>query len=164
MKKDNRLARIVKKLESYPEFTRKPLLNFALRNTVKLVGTAKVECLEMAHNKTVFRIKNRRKVQNHIGGVHAAGMALVAETASGMVVGMNVPDDKVPVIKSFTVDFKKRCKGDLTATATLTDEQIEKILTTEKGDVDVSVVCIDSEDKEPIQATMLWAWTPKRRK
>jgi len=164
MSKDNRLNRVIKKIESAPKGLRKVLLSAAIGRVVKLVGTAKVECIELTHHKSVFRIRNRKKVQNHIGGVHAAAMALVAETATGMVVGMNVPDDKVPVIKSFTLDFKKRCKGDLTATATLTDEQIDLIQNTEKGEVDVSVVCIDSENKEPIQATMLWAWTPKRRK
>ena len=90
-------------------------------------------------------------------------MALVAETASGMVVGMNVPDDKIPVIKTLKIDYHKRCTGDLTATATLTDAQIENILTTDKGDVDVNVTCVDSDSKEPIQAQMIWAWTPKRR-
>ncbi len=160
---DNRLSKVVKKIASAPKGIRKPLLSMALGKTVKLMGTAGVECLELSHNKSVFRIKNRKKVQNHIGGIHAAGMALVAETATGMVVGMNIPDDKVPVIKTLKVDYLKRCKGDLTATASLSDEQIHNILSTEKGEVDVAVRCVDSEGKEPIQAQMIWAWTPKRR-
>ena len=41
-------------------------------------------------------IAHRRKVQNHIGGVHATATALLAETATGMVVGMNLPDEKLP--------------------------------------------------------------------
>jgi len=159
----NRLAKLVKKFEATPSAFRKPLLGFALGKAVKLVGTAGLNCLELTNTRSVFRINNKRKVQNHIGGVHAAGMALVAETATGMVVGMNIPDNKVPVIKTLKVDFIKRCKGNLTATATLTDEQIQSILTTEKGEVDVKVVCVDEDGKEPIQARMIWAWTPKRR-
>jgi len=160
----NRLNKVMKKIESAPKMLQKPLLNLALGKTVKLIGTAGVECLELTRHKSIFRIKNRKKVQNHIGGVHAAGMALVAETATGMVLGMNIPDDKIPVIKTLKVDYHKRCKGDLTATATLNDDQIQSILTTDKGEVAIDVICMDSEDKEPIQAQMIWAWTPKRRK
>jgi acyl-coenzyme A thioesterase PaaI-like protein len=162
MSSDNRLARLVKKIQGYPAFLRKPLLNFALRKTVKLVGTAKVEVLELNKQRSEFRLKNRKKVQNHIGTIHAAGMALIAETATGMVVGMNVPDDKVPVIKTLKVDFLKRAKGDLVAKAHLTEEQIQDILTLEKGEVEVAVTVTDSEGKEPIGCKMLWAWTPRR--
>ncbi len=45
----------------------------------------------------------RRKVQNHIGGIHACGMALLSESATGLVFGMNVPDSHVPLIKSMKV-------------------------------------------------------------
>ena len=162
MSKDNRLARLVNKIERYPRFLRSPLLNFALRKTVKLVGTAKVEVLKLTKQESEFRLQNRQKVQNHIGTIHAAGMALVAETATGMVVGMNVPDDKVPVIKTLKVDFLKRAKGDLVAKAHLTEAQRQDILTLDKGEVEVAVSVTDEEGKEPIACQMVWAWTPRR--
>ncbi|AOE50416.1 DUF4442 domain-containing protein [Kangiella sediminilitoris] len=162
MSENNRLARLVKKIESLPGFLQKPALNFALRRTVKLVGTAKVEVLMLTKAHSEFRLKNRTKVQNHIGTIHAAGMALIAETATGMVVGMNVPDDKVPVIKTLKVDFLKRAKGDLVAKAHLTEQQVNSILTLEKGEVEVAVSVTDEEGKEPINCQMIWAWTPKR--
>lgn len=162
MKKLNRLAKVVAKTQSLPKFLRMPALNFALRKTVKLVGTAKVEVSQLTHSGSVFKLANRKRVQNHIGTIHAAGMALVAETATGMLVGMNVPDDKVPVIKTMQVNFLKRAKGDLTARAHLTDEQINNILSTEKGEVEVAVKVTDEEGKEPIECQMIWAWTPKR--
>jgi hypothetical protein len=33
--------------------------------------------------KATVSLKNRKRVQNHIGGVHACGMALLAESATG---------------------------------------------------------------------------------
>ena len=36
------------------------------------------------------------QVQNHIKGVHACAMALLAESATGAVFGMNVPDSAIP--------------------------------------------------------------------
>lgn len=160
---DNRLAKVVKTIQGYPTFMQSFLLNFVIRRTVKLVGTAKVEVLKLTKEESQFRIQNRKKVQNHIGTIHAAAMALIAETATGMVVGMNVPDDKYLVIKTLKVDFLKRAVGSLTATAKLSEAQRLAILNEDKGEVDVAVSVIDQEGKEPIECTMIWAWTPKRR-
>ena len=49
------------------------------------------------------------------------------------------------------------------AVATLTDEQIKKIQTEEKGEVIVSVRITDEANVEPINAEMTWAWTGKKR-
>ncbi len=160
---DNRLAKVVKTIKGYPQFMQGFLLNFVIRRTVKLVGTAKVEVLTLTKESSQFRIQNRKKVQNHIGTIYAAAMALIAETATGMVVGMNVPDDKYLVIKTLKVDFVKRAVGSLTATAQLSEGQRLAILNEDKGEVDVQVSVVDEEGKEPIECTMIWAWTPKRR-
>lgn len=160
---DNRLAKVVNSIKGYPKLLQGFMLNFVIRRTVKLVGTAKVEVLKLTKEESRFRIQNRKKVQNHIGTIHAAAMALIAETATGMVVGMNVPDDKYLVIKTLKVDFFKRAVGSLTATAKLSESQRQAILSEDKGEVDVAVNVIDEEGKEPIGCTMIWAWTPKRR-
>jgi hypothetical protein len=89
-------------------------------------------------------------------------MALLAETASGFVVGMNLPDDKLPLIKSLKVDFKKRTKGDMRVVATLTQEQRERLKTEERGDLLVEVHVTDESGSEPILCEMLWAWVPKK--
>jgi acyl-coenzyme A thioesterase PaaI-like protein len=134
-----------------------------LSRVVKFVGTARLDIEELTAERAVVSVKNRKIVQNHIGGVHAAAMALIAETATGFVVGMNVPDDRVPVIKSLKVEYKKRASGGLRAVAMLTPEQIERMRTTEKGEVSVSVMVTDDANIEPIVCEMIWAWTPRRR-
>ena len=108
-------------------------------------------------------VANRRKVRNHIGGVHAAAMVLLAETATGFCVGMNVPDDKVPLIKSMKVDFVRRAVGGLTATARLEASQIDQMHAQDKGEILVPVVLTDESGQQPIHAEMLWAWVPKRK-
>jgi len=52
-----------------------------------------------------------KQVQNHIGSVHACGMALAAESATGILIGMNVPDDRLPLCKRMAVDFTRRSQG-----------------------------------------------------
>ena len=159
----NRLSLIVNNINKLPDFIRSQGLSFAVGSQVKFAGTAKVEILEMSATCLRARIKNRKKVQNHIGSVHAAAMALLAESVTGLVVGRSVPDDRVPVIKSMKIDYVKRAKGDLEAVATLKAEEVERIVATPKGEITVPVKVTDIEGNEPIHCEMVWAWTPKRR-
>lgn len=159
----NRLARAVEKLARLPAPLRARARSFVLGRAVPFVGTAGLHVEEMTDRRVVVSLRNRRRVRNHIGTVHAAAIALLAETASGFVVGMNVPDDRVPVIKTLRVDFLKRVKGAMRAVAELTDAQREVILREEKGETQVTVTVTDGEGKAPVQCTMIWAWTPKRR-
>jgi hypothetical protein len=77
---------------------------------------------------------------------------------------MNLPDDKLPLIKTLHVDYLKRAQGDMRAVASLRPEQIEQILTQDKGEVTVPVSITDESGQEPIACSMVWAWVPKQRK
>jgi acyl-coenzyme A thioesterase PaaI-like protein len=107
-------------------------------------------------------LQNRRKVQNHIRTVHAAAMTLLAESATGILMGMNVPDDKYLVIKSLHVDFQKKASGAMKAVATLTPEQVLSAQNDAEGEILVSVSVSDASGNEPVSCQMLWAWKPKR--
>lgn len=146
-----------------PPSIRSFAMSKAFGNVIKYAGHSGIRFEELTSNKCVVSIKNKKKVQNHIGGVHAAAMALLAETATGFVFGMNVPDSKLPVIKKMDIDYVKRSTGNMRAVAELTDEQIETILSADKGEIVVPVVITDEADVEPIKANMTWAWTAKRK-
>jgi len=160
----NRLSKVVVSLRRWPKSWRSILLNFAIRRTIKFVGTAKVDVDMLDFNRAIVSLKNRQKVQNHIGTIHATAMALIAETATGLLVGMNIPDDKTPVLKSMKIDYLKRATGNMRAEAHIKPEQIALIRTEPKGEVLVTVRVTDEEHKKPIECEMLWAWTSKRKK
>lgn len=158
----NRLSRIVGKIHALPIRLQSPALTLLFGSQVKFAGTAKVRVHSLTEQQAVMSIANKRKVQNHIKGVHAAAMALLAESATGFLVGMNVPDDKLPLIKSLKVDYLKRATGNLRAEASLTAEQIQAIHSQEKGEVLVAVTVTDDAGIQPIQCEMLWAWVSKK--
>lgn len=106
-------------------------------------------------------IANHKAMQNHIGQVHACAMALVAETATGFVTAMNVPDTAIVLIKSLKIDFKRPTKGAMTAVATLTPEQQALMQSSDKGETLVQVTVTDESGETPIQCEMLWAGLPK---
>ena len=159
----NKLAKSLAPLEKLPKGMGRVARTLILGNLVRFVGTAKLDVEELTTHRAIISIKNRKRVRNHIGSVHAAAIALLAETATGFVVGMNVPDSGAPVIKSLKVEYKKRVKGALRAEATLTEEQVTQIRTIEKGEVTVPVKVTDETGGEPVICEMIWAWTPKRK-
>ncbi|HSW12858.1 MAG TPA: DUF4442 domain-containing protein [Solimonas sp.] len=130
---------------------------------VRFAGTAGVRFEELTEERAVLVLENRRKVQNHIGGIHAAAMALLAETGSGALFGMNVPPTHLPLIKSMNIRYVRRAQGQLRAEATLSAEQRERIRNEPKGDVLVPVKVIDESGEQPIECEMTWAWVPKQK-
>jgi len=163
MTQGNRLSKLVKATSKFPQGIRSTLWSKAFGRIVPMVGTAKIRYLEVDQNHVVVRIENQRNMQNHIKGVHAAAMALLAETATGFLTGLHVPDHRILLIKSLHVDYLKVTQGGLTATASLSPEQQQLIAEQEKGELLIPVTVIDDAGNEPIQCQMLWAWLPKRK-
>lgn len=163
MSEQNQMTRMIAKLEKLPRALRYILISKIFGRVVPLIGTAGIVYEELSPERVTVSLRNRRPVQNHIKGIHAAGMALLAETATGFVVGMNLPDDKIPVIKTLHVDYLKRAQGHMRASAWLTQEQIELIKSAPKGEVKVAVTVTDESGQEPIRCEMIWAWVAKVR-
>jgi acyl-coenzyme A thioesterase PaaI-like protein len=156
----NRLVRALRKLDRLPAVVRPWARNKLLRRAVPFTGTARLDFVLMTAEKVEISVENHRRVQNHIHGVHAAAMALLAETATGMVVGMNVRDDCLPLAKHMKVDFKKRSVGAMRAVAVLTVDQRNLMQQSDKGEVSVAVQVSDESGALPIQCEFIWAWIP----
>lgn len=163
MNKSNPLRHFVNKVNQYPQWLSSLLMTKLFRYKVKLTGTTGIEVLSTDGKTATFRQKNKRKAQNHIGSVHAAAMALLAESCTGFIVGINLPGDKLPLIKTMNLNYVKRATGDMTAVASLTDEQIELMQNTDKGEINVQVVVTDATGIEPLVCEMIWAWVPKKK-
>lgn len=157
----NQLSKIVSLTHFLPSKARTLVLSKSFGKIVPFVGTAGLVFEEITPNKVVVSIKNQRPIQNHIKNVHAMAMGLLAETATGFVTGLNVPDDRMVLVKSMTLNFRKPSRGDMRAVATLTDENRQFILENPKGELLIPCRLTDSTGKEPITVEILWAWLPK---
>ena len=156
----NRLARSLEQLDSVPGFARRWARNLVLRRAVPFTATAGLQFVELTSARVEVTVANHRSVQNHLRGVHAAAMTLLAETATGMVVGMNVRDDCVPVVQQIKVAFKKRAQGGLRAVAVLSPEQRALMQHSDQGEVTVAVQVSDESGEQPIECEFIWAWNP----
>ena len=159
----NKFSKVVKNIYRLPSFCHRYLLTKLFCSQVKYAGTSKVIINKISASEVELSLANSKRVQNHIGGVHAIAASLLAESATGIVFGMNVPDSHLPLLKSMTVNYNRRMQGGLTAKAQLNEEQIKSITSEEKGDLLVPVTITDESGQEPVECLMTWAWVPKKR-
>jgi acyl-coenzyme A thioesterase PaaI-like protein len=160
---DNVFSRIARRHTGRAPAERKRLLARDVGEAIPFVGTAGLGVEVLRPTRVVATLTPGRATQNHIGGTHAGAMALLAETATGLIVAQNVPEESVPVLRSLDVAFQRRAEGALRATARLSVVKVERIRARPIGKVEASVAVADASGEAPIEATLRWAWLPRRR-
>jgi acyl-coenzyme A thioesterase PaaI-like protein len=138
------------------------LLNLLLGFKIPFVRTGRVKILKMTPDLVKVTVPNVRSVRNHIYQVHAAAMMLLGETASGLVTGMNVSEECLPLLKEMNCKFIKRSTGRLTASAKILSEQ-KSLFTAKKGEITLLVEVQDDAGETPILIEATWAWIPKKK-
>lgn len=161
----NPFTKILNAVQLLPKSTQSFVLTKTFSKIVPYVGTTGIVYEEVTPNKLVVSLENKKAVQNHIGSVHAVAVTLLAETATGFILGINLPSDRILLVKSYEVNFYRPIKkGQMAAIATLSDEQRQYILDTPKGEMIIPCVIEDrnsDSDRDPITVEMTWAWIPK---
>lgn len=162
---NNQFTKILAVTKYLPAGVRASVLTKAFGKVVPFVGTAGVYYESVTPNQVVVSLNNDKSVQNHIGSIHAVAVTLLAETATGFILGLNLPADRILLVKSYQVNFYRPLKkGQVAAVATLTDEQRQHILDTPKGEMLIPCIIDDRESdstRDPITVEMTWAWIPK---
>ena len=62
-------------------------------------------------------LKQRRRVQNHIGTVHAIALCNLAELCAGLVTDVSIPADMRWIPQDMTVRYLRKAKGRMAASA-----------------------------------------------
>jgi len=164
MPPSTRLSRAVARADRLPRWLRTWARSQAIGRVIPFVGTAGLRFERLDHERCIVALPNAKRVQNHIGGVHATATALLAETATGMMVGMHLPDDKLPLLKSLAIDYLKRAEGAVRAEAWLPPGEAERMAREDKGDVLVPVTVTDSAGTVTVECAMRWAWRRREPK
>ena len=161
----NRLTKMLAVTKYLPASTRASLLSKTFGKIVPYVGTTGLYYETVEPNQVVVSLNNNKNIRNHIGSIHAVAVTLLAETATGFILGVNLPADRILLIKSYSVDFYRPLqKGQVAAIATLSDEQRLEIINTPKGEMVIPCVIEDRDsdsERAPITVEMTWAWIPK---
>jgi len=73
----------------------------------------------LAPGRCVVRVRDRRRVHNHLGTVHAIALCNAAELAAGLATDATVDATLRWIPKSMQVHYLKPARGALTATASV---------------------------------------------
>jgi Domain of unknown function (DUF4442) len=160
----NRLELQLERLDEVPAFARTWFRSVVLRRAMPFVRTAELRFFEMSQQRTEVGIKSRHKVHDQTGSVHASAVNLLAETASGMAVGMNLRDDCLPLLREMKMAFKSRPAGSLRAVAALSDAQRAALRASDHGELTVPVNVTDESGSHPVECEFVWGWMPSASK
>ncbi|AND71112.1 hypothetical protein ATSB10_36580 [Dyella thiooxydans] len=111
-------------LALYRRITRWPLGHWLFSRAVCLkapyFATIAPRFVELAPGRCAVRIRDRRRVHNHIGTVHAIALCNMAELSAGVMTDATVPADMRWIPKGMEVRYLKKAVGTLRATALAT--------------------------------------------
>ena len=160
----NPFARIADRYRDVPPRLRRPLVTRAIGEVIPFVDTAGCFIEAYTPRRVAVRLDNETRLRNHLGGLHAAALALLAETATGLVVALNVPDGSSPLLRTMNISFDAFARETVQAEATLTDDESAQVQSRSIGQIEVDVMlAAPDDDTTLVSGTLKWAWLPETR-
>ncbi len=122
-------------------------------------GTIGARVAELEPGWCRVTLRDRRRVRNHLASVHAMALANVAEMASGLAVLVGLPPGIQGIVTGFSISFKKKARGLLTAECRVTGLDV----TTEQ-EHEAGVTVTDAQGDVVATATARWRLRPIPRR
>jgi uncharacterized protein (TIGR00369 family) len=113
----------------------------------------------LSPGRCVVRVRDRRRVHNHIGTVHAIAMCNAAELAAGLATDAALDATRRWIPKAMQVNYLKPARGTLTATAT-----VPPIGANEAGSECPVQVDVRDAAGEAVFSAVVSMWITPRRK
>ncbi len=134
------------------------LFGVAVRLMIPYTGSVspRVEALEPGFAR--IAIRQRRRLEQHLGSIHAIALANVAEFASGAAMSTALPAGYRGIVTKLQIEYFKKARGVVTAEArtTLPDLSVE-------ADHDFTADVHDTDGDLVARATVTWRLGPARR-
>lgn len=105
-------------------------------------------------------LRQRRKVQNHIGTVHAIALCNLAELCAGLVTDVTVPEDMRWIPKEMTVRYLKKAAGHIVASA----RPREPIRSSAEAYAATIAVSLTDDQGQEVSSADIGMWISPRRR
>lgn len=151
-------------LSLYQRFTALPAGHWLFSRAICLkapyFGSISPKITRLEQGRCEARITHRRRVQNHIGSVHAIALCNLAELVAGVMVDASLPASMRWIPKGMQVQYLHKAMGTMRAVATPTRPLHEA----ETGyELPVSVDVRDNHDLVVFHAEITIWISPKKR-
>ncbi|WP_342315979.1 hotdog fold domain-containing protein [Lysobacter sp. FW306-1B-D06B] len=150
-------------LQLYRRITRWPaghwLFSRAVCFKAPYFGTIAPRIVSLEPNRCEVRIRDRRRVHNHIGTVHAIALCNLAELAAGVMTDASLPPSMRWIPKGMTVEYLKKATGTMHGVAT---PDVALVESTNGYDLPVTVL-VSNDAGEAVFRASIMMWVSPRR-
>jgi uncharacterized protein (TIGR00369 family) len=94
----------------------KSIFSWGVGRMAPYTGSIGADVIELADGHAKVQLRDRRKVRNHLGSVHAIALMNLGEVATGLAVMHSVDGRGRGIITHLAMDYVKKARGTLTAT------------------------------------------------
>ena len=151
-------------LSMYRHFSRWPagrwLFSRAVCFRAPYFATIAPRFIALEPGRCEVQIRDRRRVHNHIGTVHAIALCNLAELSAGVMTEASLPPSMRWIPKGMSVEYLKKAKGAMHAIAT---PDIPIIESASGYELPVTVAVRDPQGEEVFRARIMMWLSPKSR-
>jgi uncharacterized protein (TIGR00369 family) len=119
-------------------------------------ATIGAEVEELRRGYAAVRMRDSRKVRNHLSSIHAVALVNLAELTGNIALSYTLPDDARFIVAGLSIDYLKKARGTLRATS-----ECPLIDSSEKREVQIPVVLWNEAGEEVARATLRSLIGPK---
>ncbi|HET8713978.1 MAG TPA: hotdog fold domain-containing protein [Gemmatimonadales bacterium] len=131
------------------------IFSFLLGRMTPYSGSIGARVAELEPGFCRVTLRDRRRVRNHLGSIHAMALANVAELASGLAVLVGLPADVQGIVTGFSITYLKKARGLLSAEC-----RAERLNVTAPQEYEAQVAVTDAQGDVVARATARWRLRP----
>ena len=133
----------------------KAVFSFLLGRMTPYSGSIGARVAELAPGFCRVTLRDRRRVRNHLGSIHAIALANLAEMASGLAVLVGLPAGVQGIVTGFSITYLKKARGLLTAEC-----RAQSLNVTSEQEYEAAVAVMDERNDVVARATARWRLRP----